>query len=275
MPRIFRIWFSVFTCVDFRHEKALLLCGHFVPGDEEWESTEKRLGEKGKEFFVAMAEIKAKAMAEASWRHCLRAWLRALSKMLRCWDGACCKMLPVSDQVLNHSSCGSLVEASVASCPSCLHCWQMENDEKVQRGGPFAIWSMCHTSCLFMFPINLQALAAALINKTFLYFPFLNHLWTFSCELHVLVGSRGRFLSPQHRSGSSSVLGTVRGQEREDKLSKSKWWKALVTQCPLHYMCWKINSLGKMRFTSPLPVHAWTWGWFAHLGKRCISEGRA
>ena len=32
-----------------------------LPGDEEWESTEKRLGEKGKEFFVAMAEIKAKA----------------------------------------------------------------------------------------------------------------------------------------------------------------------------------------------------------------------
>ena len=34
-------------------------------GDEEWESTEKRLGEKGKEFFVAMAK-EAKEKAESA-----------------------------------------------------------------------------------------------------------------------------------------------------------------------------------------------------------------
>ena len=33
-------------------------------GDEEWESTEKRLGEKGKEFFMAMAEAKEAKEAE-------------------------------------------------------------------------------------------------------------------------------------------------------------------------------------------------------------------
>ena len=34
-------------------------------GDEEWESTEKRLGKKGKEFFVAMAkEMKEKVESD-------------------------------------------------------------------------------------------------------------------------------------------------------------------------------------------------------------------
>ena len=47
---------------------------------------------------------------------------------------------------------------------------------KKSRGAAHLQFEACAIHHLFMFPNNLQALAAALINKTFLYFPSLNHL---------------------------------------------------------------------------------------------------
>jgi hypothetical protein len=46
-------------------DNAVLERDAICQGDEEWESTEKRLGEKGKEFFVAMAK-EAKEKAESA-----------------------------------------------------------------------------------------------------------------------------------------------------------------------------------------------------------------
>ena len=46
-------------------DNAVLERDAICQGDEEWESTEKRLGKKGKEFFVAMAK-EAKEKAESA-----------------------------------------------------------------------------------------------------------------------------------------------------------------------------------------------------------------